>query len=127
MKTKYGVVPRFLRINAVTRANREEMIARVRAAMTNSGAWIVDINLFSNVSACFNFEIPSNRAEQLRDALAAIDLHLTRESDDSLGSLLEGNNSAEAGSPVTDIAGSLQITFIHNEPDLRIEVPPIPG
>ena len=26
-----------------------------------------------------------------------------------------------------EIAGSLQITFIHHEPDLRLEVPPIPG
>jgi hypothetical protein len=95
--------------------------------MTKSGAWIVDVKLFSNVSACFNFEIPSSHAEHLRDALAAMDLHLTKESDDSLANLVEGNNSAEAGSPVTDIAGSLQITFIHNEPDLRIEVPRIPG
>jgi hypothetical protein len=103
------------------------MIARVRTAMTKSGAWIVDVKLFSNLSACFNFEIPSSHAEQLRDALAAMDLHLTKESHDSLASLVEGNNSAEAGSPVTDTAGSLQITFIHNEPDLRIEVPRIPG
>ena len=103
------------------------MIARVRTAMTKSGAWIVDVKLFSNVSACFDFEIPSSRAEQLRDALAAMDLHLTKESDNSIASLLEANKPTEAGSPVTDIAGSLQITFIHNEPDLRIEVPPIPG
>jgi hypothetical protein len=103
------------------------MIARVRTAMTKSGAWIVDVKLFSNVSACLDFEIPSSRAEQLRDALAAMDLHLTKESDDSIASLLEANKPTEAGSLVTDIAGSLQITFIHNEPDLRIEVPPIPG
>ena len=121
------MVARFLRINAVTRANRDEVIAGVRTAITKSGAWIVDVKLFSNVSACFDFEIPSRRAEQLRDALAAMDLHLTKESDDSIASLLDANKPTEAGSPVTDIAGSLQITFIHNEPDLRIEVPRIPG
>jgi hypothetical protein len=27
----------------------------------------------------------------------------------------------------SEVAGTLEITFIHNEPDLRIEVPPIPG
>jgi len=121
------VVPPFLRINAVTRANRDEMIARVRTAMTKSGAWIVDVKLFSNASVCFNFEIPSSHAEQFRAALTATDLRLTKESDDSLASLLERDKSAEAGSPATEIAGSLQITFIHNEPDLRIEVPQIPG
>ena len=121
------MVTPFLRINAVTRANRDETIARVRTAITQSGAWIVDVKLFSNISACFNFEIPTSHAEQLRDALAAMDLHLTKESDDSLTSLVEARKSADGGSQVTDIEGSFQITFIHNEPDLRIEVPQIPG
>jgi hypothetical protein len=26
-----------------------------------------------------------------------------------------------------EITGALQITFIHHEPDLRLDVPPIPG
>lgn len=26
-----------------------------------------------------------------------------------------------------NIAGTIQITFIHHEPDLSIQVPPIPG
>jgi hypothetical protein len=121
------VVPPFLRINAVTRANRDETIARVRTAIAQSGAWVVDVKLFSNVSVCFNFEIPSSRTAQLREALAATELRLTKESDDSFASLLEHNESAADGSQPTDIAGTLQITFIHNEPDLRIEVPQIPG
>ncbi|HJU55703.1 MAG TPA: hypothetical protein VJ715_14060 [Pyrinomonadaceae bacterium] len=27
----------------------------------------------------------------------------------------------------SEVTGTLEITFIHDEPDLRIEVPPIPG
>jgi hypothetical protein len=27
----------------------------------------------------------------------------------------------------SEVTGTLEITFVHNEPDLRIEVPPIPG
>jgi len=100
------------------------MIARVRTAITASGAWVVDVNLFSNVSVCFNFEVPSSRVEQLRDALAATDLHFTKESEGSLASLPDRDH---ARSQAVDVTGSLQITFIHNEPDLRIEVPRIPG
>ena len=102
------------------------MIARVRTAITASGAWVVDVRLFSNVSVCFNFEIPSSHTAQLREALAATGLHLTKESDDSFASLLEHESDAD-DLQESDIAGTLQITFIHNEPDLRIEVPQIPG
>lgn len=121
------MVSPFLRINAVTRANRDQTIARVRTAIAQSGAWVVDVKLFSNVSVCFNFEVPSSRTAQLRQALTATELRLTKESDDSLASLLEHHEAAAKGSRETDIAGTLQITFIHNEPDLRIDVPQIPG
>lgn len=95
--------------------------------MAASGAWVVDVKLFSNMSVCFNFEIPIDHTEQLREALAATDLQLTGESNDSFASFRERQESATEDSPATDIAGTLQITFIHNEPDLRIEAPRIPG
>jgi hypothetical protein len=103
------------------------MIARVRTAISASGAWVVDVKLFSNVSVCFNFEVPGRRLTQFREALAATGLHLTKESYNSFAGLLDHDESAADGSQTTDIAGSLQITFIHNDPDLKIEVPPIPG
>ncbi len=111
-----------LRINAVTREDRNEMISRVKEAMTGSGAWIVDVKQFSNVSVCFNFEIPGHKASRLRAALVDVGLRLAPENDDSVSSIRD-----QAESDHADLAGTLQITFIHNEPDLRIEVPAIPG
>ncbi|MEK6321312.1 MAG: hypothetical protein AABN33_06470 [Acidobacteriota bacterium] len=95
--------------------------------MAASGAWVLDVKLFSNVSVCFNFEIPIDHTEQLREALAATGLHLTRESHESFASFCERKESGAEGSQAIDIAGTLQIIFIHNEPDLIIEVPRIPG
>jgi hypothetical protein len=111
-----------LRINAVTREDRNEMISRVKEVMTASGAWVLDVKQFSNVSVCFNFEIPGRKAARLRDALVDVGLRLVPESDDSVSTICD-----QAGSEPADVAGTLQITFIHNEPDLRIEVPAIPG
>lgn len=111
-----------LRINAVTREDRTEMISRVKEAMTATGAWVLDVKQFSNVSVCFNFEIPVRKAARLRDALVATGLHLMEDGDDSTAGV-----RAPSGSDGADVAGTLQITFIHNEPDLRIEVPAIPG
>ena len=110
-----------IRINAVTREDRNEMISCVKEAMTASGAWVLDVKQFSNVSVCFNFEIPSSNTARLREALAAAGLRFISESNDSLSSV---SDQTDDGS---DVAGTLQITFIHNEPDLRIKVPSIPG
>jgi hypothetical protein len=44
------------------------------------------------------------------------------------GEILE--TKAEQLSPqarASEVAGTLEVSFIHNAPDLRIEVPPIPG
>ena len=95
--------------------------------MEASGEWVIDVKLFSNMSVCFNFEIPINRTEQLREALAETDLHLTRESQDSFAGLRKHTDFTAEHPQATNIPGSLQVTFIHNEPDLRIEVPRIPG
>jgi len=96
------------------------MIARARTAITDSGGWILDAKLFSNVSINLSFEIPASRIDSLRDALKLIELRL---SISSLESIAQHRSEEPSG----DIAGSLQITFIHDEPDLRIQVPAIPG
>ena len=113
----------FLRINAVTRADRHQTIPLLRDAVSASGGWITDFHLFSNTSICINFEIPLRHAPRLRDSLKRLDLRLTTESEDELNSLsLRAEHAVDE-----EIPGTLQVTFVHNEPDLRIEVPPIPG
>lgn len=114
---------RFLRINAVTHAERHQTIPALRDALSASGGWITDFHLFSNASICINFEIPLRHAARLRDALSRLDLRLNAESAAELNSLsLRSERAADEEMP-----GTLQVTFVHNDPDLRIEVPPIPG
>ena len=95
------------------------MISRARSAITDHGGWILDAKLFSNVSINLSFEIPASRIGSLLDALELIELHLSTSSLESIAQRGDENSG--------DIAASLQITFIHNEPDLRIQVPAIPG
>jgi hypothetical protein len=95
----------------------------LRDAVAGSGGWITDFHLFSNTSICINFEIPLRHAARLRASLGEMDLRLTAESEDELQSFgLRAERAADE-----EIPGTLQVTFVHNEPDLRIEVPPIPG
>lgn len=117
----------FLRVNAATRADRHRTIPALRDAVSDSGGWITDFHLFSNTSICINFEIPLRHAARLRDALGRLDLRLTAESENELKSF--GLLAERAGGPRGDeeVTGTLQVTFVHDDPDLRIEVPPIPG
>jgi hypothetical protein len=61
---------------------------------------------------------------RLRSALGALELRLSDESERALADFNRAEPAASAGS---DVLGTLQITFVHDEPDLRIEVPAVPG
>lgn len=117
--------PKFLRLNGVTKIDRHDMISRVKEAISKGGGYIFDFHLFSNASICINFEVSAGNIEKLYSSLTATGLHLNQESHDLLADCC--NRLEELGEKSTDVAGTLQITFIHNEPDLRIECPPIPG
>lgn len=109
-----------LKINASTRTDRNLITSHAKEAILQSGGWVLDFTLFSNISICINFEIASARMDELRAKLNQLDLRLGRQSQQALKNCRD--------KPVEgDITGTLQITFIHDEPDLRRDIPAIPG
>ena len=119
------MTPAFIRLAAVTRTNRIEIIERVREAFLAVGAWITDFHEFSNLSLCINFEVPSRKMSDLWAGLHSVGLEITQELQPTLANPSPPSSTTEANDP--DVTGTLQITFIHNDPDLIIPVPPIPG
>ena len=120
-------IPGFLRLNGVTRVNRHEMISRAKEAILAGGGFITDFHMFSNVSICINFEITVGNIKKLFSSLASTNLQLSRESRELLTSCCDKLEEVGEALKEKDVPGTLQITFVHNEPDLRIEVPPVPG
>jgi hypothetical protein len=116
----------YLRINASTREDRIEMTSRVARAIADMGGWVLDFKQFSNVSICINFEIPAKNIGKLHLSIEAMNLRLSRESDESLYRQGRLDNGPDAV-PGETVPGTLQITFIHDDPDLRRDVPAIPG
>ena len=112
---------KFLRLDGFTKAERIGMTARVSEAVNKSGAWITDFHLYSNILICINFEVPSTNLEKLAIFLQETGLHLSQ---DSLDQLIPANDSTLTHK---ELVGTLQITFVHNEPDLLREVPAVPG
>ena len=111
----------FLRLDGFTKAERIGMTARVSEAINQAGAWITDFHLYSNVLICINFEVPSGNLSRLAASMQETGLHLSQE---SLEQLMAANESTLKEK---ELVGTLQITFVHNEPDLLREVPAVPG
>ena len=111
----------FLRLDGFTKVERIQMTARVSEAINQAGAWITDFHLYSNVLICINFEVPNANLNKLAESLLQTDLQLSQE---SLEQLMPANSSIVKEK---ELAGTLQITFVHNEPDLLREVPAVPG
>jgi hypothetical protein len=111
----------FLRLDGFTKAERIQMTARVSEAIHQAGAWITDFHLYSNILICINFEVPIANLDRLAASLQETGLHLSQE---SLEQLMPANDSMPKEK---DLVGTLQITFVHNEPDLLREVLSVPG
>ena len=120
------MILRCLQLHGVTRVDRHEMISRVKDAILQGGAYITDFHMFSNTAICINFEVLVANIAKLYSSLTQQGF-LTQESHDLLAGCC--TQLAELGerAKATDVVGTLEITFIHEEPELRIEVPPIPG
>ncbi len=121
------MAPRFLRINGLTREDRHRVIPLLRDAVAASGGWITDFKFFSNHSVCINFETTAGKVRALRAALASLGLRLTDESMAALAAYSDTESPDASRAADAEVIGTLQVSFIHDQPDLRIEVPPIPG
>lgn len=113
----------FIRMNAVAKFNRHDAIDAAKNVITSSGGWVTDFRMFSNRSLCIQFEIEWVDAIHLYPLIQQTRLTMTEETQMLLEQVVQIINSSET-CPKKDIRGTFQITFIHDEPDLIIEVPP---
>lgn len=120
-------MPLFLQLQGVTKIDRNVMISRVKDAILNGGGYILDFHMFSNKAISINFEVSVRNIEKLYSSLETTNLNLYQESHDLLMDYCKRLEQLDEKSKAEDVAGGLHITFFHDEPDLRIECPPIPG
>lgn len=114
------VARQFLQLSGFTRADRIQITDRMSEAINQAGGWITDFHLYSNILICINFEVPLSNLRKLAASLQETGLQLSQES-------LEQLTPAHDPMLKQELAGTLQITFIHDEPDLMREVPAVPG
>lgn len=112
----------FLRLTGTTAADRHEVTSEIGNAVSGSGGWIIDHTLSSNIALTIRCSLPSQSLVAFRDRVIAAKIKLD---DDSL-SRIQATTDGLFAKP-TDVTVTLNITFIHDEPDLRRVVPAVPG
>lgn len=100
----------FLRLEIITKQERNSVITIVKDAITSSGGWIVDHQLFSNTAASISFEVGYGDIERLISILE----------DHNLKSDIINDCARDKDG---DVRGGIALIFVHNEPDLKREVP----
>lgn len=100
-----------VRFSILTRMDRNVAISKVCEAITNSGGWVEDQFFFSNKAATVRFEMPLGAIGKFQSMLL----------DEGLKLYAEGEQpSGDSG----DFRGAISLTFVHQEPDLKRDVPP---
>lgn len=112
----------FLMLSGLTKADRHDVTSAVTDAISATGGWVVNHTMFSNIAIAIQFSLPAQKLDDFQHHIIATDVRLD---DDSLAKLRAMIKEHAPGS--AEISASLNITFIHNEPDLRREVPAVPG
>ena len=111
---------RFLQLNGFTRAERIKCVALLRDAIVDNRGWILDFNQYSNLSICIGFEMPMASLPALAKSLLDAEVGLSSRTEQMLQGI-------EAGQPDESAQCTLQVLFIHDEPDLRRTVLAVPG
>lgn len=109
---------RILMLSAVTRVERHHATSLVLDNVNALGGWIEDVRLYSNIMTNIRLVLKGDAIAALVDRLEAEGLAIDRT--EMLTAL--GNGPGEAEQTL-----SLQLNFIHNEPDLKREIPAVPG
>ena len=111
-------------LHAWTRSDRLAITASVRDAVQQAGGWIIDARQSSNLSICLLFEAEVQHLAGLDALLMSLPLHFYGDCAKELGELASRACDGAVGG---EVMCTLQITFLHNDPDLPIPTPAVPG
>ena len=106
---------------AVPRCERQSTVDAINTAINESGGWIEDVNFFSNISIAVRSLVPSLNAVDFGTRLAGAGLVIDVEGIDELAMAMREN------APAFELICQLNVTFFHDEPDLRRTIPSVPG
>jgi hypothetical protein len=118
LRERWAVSPPWIQIQGVARGDRHGFTSFASDAIVASGGYVMDYRAFSNLAVCFTLEIPAKGLLVLRERLriGGIELEPPAPAEEI---------ATECGE--TAVSGTLRLDFRHEEPDMRIPIPAVPG
>ena len=104
-------------VAAATRQDRQRVMRDIVAAAEALGGWLGDATLFSNHAASLRLHLPVEALPALAPAIGAAGATLAPEGQGALAPRGAGDEAVVL----------VNLTFLHDEPDLRRDVPSVPG
>ncbi|MDH4413774.1 MAG: hypothetical protein QE484_10725 [Rhizobium sp.] len=103
-------------LTAVTRVERKAATSFVFDTVNRLGGWIDDVHMYSNLMNAIRLTLPAGAFAAFIEALQAGGIAV--DPPEGLGDIRD---------PAVERMATLQLTFIHDEPDLKRELPAVPG
>ena len=105
-----------MRLLGWTRSGRHEVTSCVTDLVLGVRGFVLDSQRFSNNALVLKIQLPADRFEQFITGLNECSV------------TLDGDPYAVLESAASDeVVGTLHVRFVHDEPDLRIDTPAVPG
>jgi hypothetical protein len=102
----------------IAKGDPNETINAVDDAFSEAHASILDVHFFSGVHVSFVFEVHGSDVAALASALARAGVELAFDSHEAI---------AEASRLDHAVSGTLAITLSHGDPNVKHEIPKVPG
>jgi hypothetical protein len=120
-----GLTMALIFLEGFTRHERHEATLLLTDAVSRAG-WVLDCTQHSNKAVTLRFEVEPHRASVLAEELAKLPVKLSAETVEKLNALVESERrQPEKTEP--PLHCSFNLSFLHEEPDLRLTVPSVPG
>lgn len=114
-------VPSFITLEATTKLPRNEAIQRVMAALVADGGFVTGTESLGGMALVFRIELTQRALQGLPERLFAAGARL----DEANRAQLERERAMV--DPDVEHVGSLLLRFYASEPDLKLEIPKVPG
>ena len=115
-----------MHLHAITRRERNAATAAASEVLSRHG-WILDVVLYSNKMACFQVVTTLDDVAGLHEALSAEGLQLSEDGVRELAMLATEAQSATPAERTRERFGTVEVSFLAPEADLRRVVPMVPG
>ncbi len=108
-------------LNIYTSKARHEVVSAFKEAVLGSSGWIAGHTFYSNTAATLRAAVERHHIDAFLDRLIADGLLKT--DDTALQTLRQHSKAGETA----EVVVSCSMTFLHTDPDLKHDVPAVPG